>query len=51
MMSATLSSVASKLKGRLQVVKIDTDKYPGIASQHRVQVGWGHRWHGGARVG
>ncbi|KXZ47528.1 hypothetical protein GPECTOR_34g687 [Gonium pectorale] len=37
MMSPTLASVAAKLKGQLQVVKIDTDRYPGIASQHRVQ--------------
>ncbi|GIL78012.1 hypothetical protein Vretimale_7350 [Volvox reticuliferus] len=36
-MSPILSSVASKLKGRLQVVKIDTDRYPTIASQHGVQ--------------
>ena len=42
MMSPVLSAVASKLKGRVQVVKIDTDKYPAVASQHRVQVrsGW-----------
>ncbi|GLI63439.1 hypothetical protein VaNZ11_006330 [Volvox africanus] len=37
MMSPILSSVASKLKGRLQVAKIDTDRYPTIASQHGVQ--------------
>ncbi|EFJ49941.1 hypothetical protein VOLCADRAFT_80487 [Volvox carteri f. nagariensis] len=37
MMSPVLSSVASKLKGRLQVVKIDTDRHPVIASQQKVQ--------------
>ncbi|GIL66757.1 hypothetical protein Vafri_20257 [Volvox africanus] len=36
-MSPILSSVASKLKGRLQVAKIDTDRYPTIASKHGVQ--------------
>lgn len=38
MMSPVLTTVAARLKGRVQVVKIDTDKYPGIASQYRVQV-------------
>ncbi|KAG2428810.1 hypothetical protein HXX76_011510 [Chlamydomonas incerta] len=37
MMSPILTAVQTKMKGKLQVVKIDTDKYPGIASQHRIQ--------------
>ncbi|PNH04214.1 hypothetical protein TSOC_009651, partial [Tetrabaena socialis] len=37
MMSPVLASAASKLKGRVQVVKIDTDRFPKVASQHRVQ--------------
>ncbi|GLC40293.1 hypothetical protein PLESTB_001806200 [Pleodorina starrii] len=37
MMSPTLSSLATNMRGRLQVVKIDTDRYPGIASKYRVQ--------------
>ncbi|KAG2449566.1 hypothetical protein HYH02_005099 [Chlamydomonas schloesseri] len=37
MMLPILTAVQTKMKGKLQVVKIDTDKYPGIASQHRVQ--------------
>lgn len=35
---AWLQDVATQLKGQLTVVKIDTDKYTGIASQHRIQV-------------
>ncbi|KAG2495431.1 hypothetical protein HYH03_006378 [Edaphochlamys debaryana] len=37
MMTPTLSAIQARYKGRLQVVKIDTDKYPGIASTYRVQ--------------
>ncbi len=37
MMAGILSQVSTQLKGRLKVVKIDTDKYPQIASQHRIE--------------
>ena len=33
MLAPTLSSVSKKLEGRLQVVKIDTDKNPSIATR------------------
>ncbi|WOD38756.1 thioredoxin [Nodosilinea sp. E11] len=36
MMSGILATVSSQLKGQLKIVKIDTDKYPQIASQHRI---------------
>jgi len=36
MMAGVLSTVSSQLKGKLKIVKIDTDKYPQIASQHRI---------------
>jgi thioredoxin len=36
MMASILNDVNSQLKGKLKVVKIDTDKYPRIASQHQV---------------
>ena len=36
MMSPILEQVNSHLKEQLQVVKIDTDKYPQIASQHQI---------------
>ena len=36
MMASILNDVNSQLKGKLKVVKIDTDKYPRIASQHHV---------------
>ncbi|HBB36101.1 MAG TPA: thioredoxin [Cyanobacteria bacterium UBA8803] len=36
MMANILEQVSAQLKGRLQVVKIDTDKYPQLASQHKV---------------
>lgn len=36
MMAGILNDVNSQLKGKLKVVKIDTDKYPRIASQHQV---------------
>lgn len=32
-----LEEVHNQLKGRLQVVKIDTDKYPQLASQHGIE--------------
>lgn len=37
MMVPILEQVNNQLKGRLQVVKIDTDKYPQIASQYQIQ--------------
>lgn len=36
MMSPILDRVNTQLKGRLQVVKIDTDKYPQLASQYEI---------------
>lgn len=33
-----LSSIQAKLEGRLKVVKIDTEKYPNIASRYQIQV-------------
>ncbi len=36
MMSPILEKVNEQLKGRLQVVKIDTDKYPQLASQYQI---------------
>ncbi|HEY9665488.1 MAG TPA: thioredoxin [Coleofasciculaceae cyanobacterium] len=36
MMAPILEQVSNQLKGRLQVVKIDTDKYPQLASQHQI---------------
>jgi thioredoxin len=37
MMASILSQVSTQLKGQIKVVKIDTDKYPQIASQHRIE--------------
>ncbi len=37
MMAPILEQVNAQLKGRLQVVKIDTDKYPQLASQYQIQ--------------
>ena len=36
MMVPILEKVNAQLKGRLQVVKIDTDKYPQLASQYQI---------------
>ncbi|PZV09585.1 MAG: thioredoxin [Leptolyngbya sp.] len=36
MMASILTTVSSQLKGQLKIVKIDTDKYPQIASQYRI---------------
>jgi thioredoxin len=36
MMAPILEQVGNQLKNRLQVVKIDTDKYPGLASQYQI---------------
>ncbi|MGF1569744.1 MAG: thioredoxin [Nodosilinea sp.] len=37
MMAGILPQVSAQLKGQLKIVKIDTDKYPQIASQHRIE--------------
>jgi thioredoxin len=37
MMSPILEQVGANLRDRLQVVKIDTDKYPALASQYRIE--------------
>lgn len=37
MMSPILEQVGTYLRGRLQIIKIDSDKYPGIASQYGIQ--------------
>ncbi|MGL5873081.1 MAG: thioredoxin [Xenococcaceae cyanobacterium] len=36
MMSPILEQVGGHLKDRLQVVKIDTDKYPELATQYQI---------------
>ncbi len=38
MMSPILEQVGASLRDRVQVVKIDTDRYPRIASQYQIQV-------------
>ncbi len=37
MMSPILEQVGANLRDRLQVVKIDTDKYPALASQYHIE--------------
>ncbi len=37
MMSPILEQVGASLRDRVQVVKIDTDRYPTIASQYQIQ--------------
>ncbi|MEA5508936.1 thioredoxin [Crocosphaera sp. UHCC 0190] len=37
MMSPILEQVGTQMRNRLQVIKIDTDKYPGIASKYGIQ--------------
>ena len=37
MMSPILEDVGSQLRDRLQVVKIDTDRYPKIASEYAIE--------------
>ena len=37
MMAPILQQVGQQLKGQLKVVKIDTDRYPQIASQYQIQ--------------
>jgi thioredoxin len=36
MMSPILEQVGTQMRNLLQVVKIDTDKYPGIATQYQI---------------
>ncbi|NER84991.1 MAG: thioredoxin [Leptolyngbya sp. SIO1D8] len=36
MMAPILEQVNAQLKGKLKVVKIDTDRYPQVASQHQI---------------
>lgn len=37
MMSPILDQVGASLRDRLQVVKIDTDKYPNLATKYRIE--------------
>ncbi|MGV2827660.1 thioredoxin [Myxosarcina sp. GI1(2024)] len=37
MMSPILEQVGAQLRDRLQVIKIDTDKYPQLASQYHIE--------------
>lgn len=37
MMAPILEEVNTRLKGKLQVVKVDTDKYPQMAGQYQIQ--------------
>ena len=37
MMAPILEQVGANLRDRLQVVKIDTDKYPNIASKYQIE--------------
>ena len=37
MMTPILEQVGASLRDRLQVVKIDTDKYPNLASKYQVE--------------
>ncbi|NJL49841.1 MAG: thioredoxin [Leptolyngbyaceae cyanobacterium SM2_5_2] len=37
MMAGILTQVNHQLKGQLKIVKIDTDKYPQIASRHQIE--------------
>jgi thioredoxin len=36
MMAKVLEEVNEDLRGKVQVVKIDTEKYPALASQHNI---------------
>ncbi|MGD1897041.1 MAG: thioredoxin [Phormidesmis sp.] len=36
MMSKILVQVGAEMKGEIKVVKVDTEKYPQIASQHQI---------------
>ncbi len=37
MMSKILEQVNIQLNGQMRIIKIDTDRYPQIASQHQIQ--------------
>jgi thioredoxin len=37
MMSSILAQVKEQLGDKLKIVKIDTDRYPQVASQHRIE--------------
>ncbi|MCG9886021.1 MAG: thioredoxin [Cyanobacteria bacterium] len=37
MMAGILEQVGADLRGRLQILKIDSDRYPNLASTHHVQ--------------
>ena len=37
MMTPILEQVGASLRDRLQIVKIDTDRYPGLASQYQIE--------------
>lgn len=37
MMAKILEQVNAQMKEQMKIVKIDTDKYPHIASQHQIQ--------------
>lgn len=37
MMASILEQVNQEMKNRLQIVKINTDNYPALASEHRIQ--------------
>ena len=37
MMTPILEQVGAHLKNRMQVVKIDSDRYPGLATQYQIQ--------------
>lgn len=37
MMASILEQVNLQMANQIQIVKIDTDKYPGIASQYQIQ--------------
>ncbi len=36
-MAPILEQVGAQMKSRLQVIKIDTDKYPNLASQYQIE--------------
>lgn len=37
LMASILEQVNQEMKNRLQIVKINTDNYPALASEHRIQ--------------